>query len=290
LALDASLNVKVTPRFDGEVGSRYFDHNGERVPRGRANHVAQAMEAALRRKGFEFNDADLEINNSVPVGVGLGSTTAAVAASVLAADRRFGLGLEETTLLELAGAHGSRRDNVPAAWYGGLAVCVEDGGSPVYRWTSIPEDILLTVVAPEVEVHEDAEPARLDHRDRGAHTQRTAALTAAFAHSGSGNFTSLPVFSASAAFKTVLGFEVALHVHLPKVLSMFVCGAGPAVGILPRGHSGEAAEAVRTCLANRGIASAVTEYRPSSAGVQDRNAVRPEISLPAVAGLWPAVA
>jgi homoserine kinase len=290
LALDASLNVKVTPRFDGEVGIRYFGHNGERVPRSRANHVAQAMEAALRRRGYDFTGADLEIYSSVPVRVGLGSTTAAVAAGVLAADRLFGLGLEETTLLELAGAHGSRRDNVHAAWYGGLAVCVEDGGSRVYRRTLIPEDILLTVVVPEVEVREDAEPARLDRRDRSAQMQRAAALTEAITQPGSGNFTSLPVPSASAAGKAVPGLEEALQVHRPEVLSVFVCGAGPAVGILTRGHAAEAAEAVRACLASHGVVSAVTECRPSNSGARDWNAVRPEISLPAVAGLRPAVA
>ena len=290
LALEASLNVKVTPRFDGEVGIRYFGLHGERVPRDRANHVAQAMEAALRRKGYEFNGADLEIYSSVPVGVGLGSTTAAVAAGVLAADRLFALDLEEATLLELAGAHGSRRDNVHAAWYGGLAVCVAPEGPAVYRRTSIPEELLLTVVVPEVEVREDVEPALLDRPDRIAQMQRAAALVREFAHPGSGSFTSPPAVSASDAAKTVPGLEDALQIRRPEVLSLFVCGAGPAVGILTRGSGGNAAEAVRACLASHGVLSAVIEYRPSNSGARDWNATRPEINLPVVTGLRPALA
>ena len=62
------------------------------------------------------------------------------------------------------------------------------------------------------------------------------------------------------------------------------------MGILARGHGAEAAEAVRACLARHGVASATTEYRLSMSGARDWNAVRPEISLPAVAGLRPALA
>src|SRR5256885_67483 len=76
-ALEGSLNVKATLRDDGQVGIRYFGENGERVPRGRSNLVVRAMESALRSKGLEFTGADFEIYSSVPVGVGLGSSTAA---------------------------------------------------------------------------------------------------------------------------------------------------------------------------------------------------------------------
>ena len=62
------------------------------------------------------------------------------------------------------------------------------------------------------------------------------------------------------------------------------------MGILTRGHGGEAAEAVRACLARHGVASATTEYRLSMSGARDWNAVRPEINLPVVTGLRPALA
>src|SRR5712692_6755773 len=86
LALDASLNVKVTPRFDGQVSIRYFGEHGERVPRDRSNLVVQALESALRFKRLEFSGADFEIYSSVPVAVGLGSSTAAVVAGLIAGD------------------------------------------------------------------------------------------------------------------------------------------------------------------------------------------------------------
>jgi len=118
LTLDAMFNVKVTPRFDGGVGLRYFGENGDRVPRDRSNLVVRAMEAALHQKGLEFTGADFEVYSSVPVGVGLGSSTAAVLAGLIAADRLYSLDLEEKTLFELARIYETRIDNLHArlAW------------------------------------------------------------------------------------------------------------------------------------------------------------------------------
>src|SRR2546426_6036664 len=56
MALEAPLNVKVTPRLDGHVGIRYFGDNGERVPRDRSNLVVRTFEAALHFKGVERAD------------------------------------------------------------------------------------------------------------------------------------------------------------------------------------------------------------------------------------------
>jgi len=108
LALDASLNVKVTRRADGHLGIRYFGEHGERVPRDRSSLVVRAMEAALHLRGREFTGADFEIYSSVPVGVGLGSSTAAVLAGLLAADILYRLDLDEKSLFDLAGIYESR--------------------------------------------------------------------------------------------------------------------------------------------------------------------------------------
>ena len=148
----------------------------------------------------------------------------------------------------------------------------------------------MTVVVPDVQVGEDTEPAPPDHRYRSAQIQRAVTLTRAFAQPGSGTFPSLPVFSASADAKPVPGLEEALQVHRPGVLSVFVCGGGPAVGILARGQGSEAAAEVRACFARHRVASATSEYRLSTNGARDWNAVRPEISLPTGAGLRPALA
>jgi homoserine kinase len=166
LALDAPLNVQVRPRRDGRVNIRYFGENGERVPRDRSNLVARALEAALHLRGLEFTGADFEIFSSVPVAVGLGSSTAAVLAGVLAADRLYGLRLDEKTVFELAAIYESRGDNLRAAWLGGFVAAVEDAAG-AYRRTVVPEDFTLNVVAPQAALETAAGASAAPHAPTG---------------------------------------------------------------------------------------------------------------------------
>src|SRR6266567_9074508 len=80
VALESSLNLKVTLREDAHLGIRYFGEDGERVPRDGSNLVVRAMESAIATKAVAFPGADFEIYSSVPVGVGFGSSAAATLA------------------------------------------------------------------------------------------------------------------------------------------------------------------------------------------------------------------
>ena len=148
-ALDGTLNVKVTLRSDGGLHIRYFGENGERVPRERSNLVVRAMESALASKGIEFTGADFEIYSAVPVGVGLGSSAAAVLAGLIAADRLSHLKLDEKLLFQLAAIHEPRLENARAAWFGGL-VSVDDGET-MPSAKGFPERFALDVVIPQFE-------------------------------------------------------------------------------------------------------------------------------------------
>jgi homoserine kinase len=288
LALDASLNVKVTPREDGHVGVRYFGANGERVPRDRTNLIVRSMEAALHLRGLEFTGADLEIYSSVPVGVGLGSSTAAVLAGLLAADRLFRLRLDEKTIFDLASIYEGRPDNLRAAWAGGFVACVE---GPSYRRTVVPEDFVLSVVVPEtcLSVGGKRERAASERCGLDVH-QRAAVLADFFARAGNGPTLDLETPLPPACEKAVPGLEDALQVHLPGLLSVFVCGSGPAIGLLVQGEPGAVVQAVADCFGRRGVATTSTEFRPTNAGARDWNAVHPEVTLPATKGLTPSLA
>jgi homoserine kinase len=277
LALDAPLNVKATPRLDGRVGIRYFGENGDRVPRDGSNLVVQAMMAALRLKGLQFPGADFEIYSSVPVAVGLGSSTAAVLAGLLAADHLFRLGLDEKTLFELAADFEARHDNLRAAWLGGFVACAEEGDSTAYRRTVVPENFTLQVVAPEVALV--AGPGRGRHSADPAHLDRAAALGEYFSRPGNGHGATLAEALPPTCEKSVPGLDEALQVRLPGILAVFVCGSGPAVGILTEGDARPAVSAVRDCFARHGVSSSAGEFRPSNAGARDWNAVRPDIAL-----------
>ncbi len=286
LALDASLNVKVTPRTDGHVGVRYFGANGERVPRDRSNLIVRAMEATLHLRGLEFTGADLEIYSSLPVAVGLGSSTASVLAGLMAADRLFRLRLDEKTMFDLATIYERRGDNLRAAWAGGFVACAEEQPSPSYRRTVVPENFVLSVVVPDAPLAPGGRrgPARGGCSSRDFH-QRAAALAKFFARPGESSGLDLETPLPPTCEKLVPGLEDALQVHLPGLLSVFVCGSGPAVGILAQSDGAAAVRAVAGCFARAGVASTVAEFRPTNAGAQDWNAVHPEITVPAARAL-----
>jgi homoserine kinase len=282
MALDAPLNVKVTPRLDGQVNVRYFGENGERVPRDRSNLVARSMESALHLRELEFTGADFEIYSSVPVAVGLGSSTAAVLAGLLAADRLYELELDDKTLFELAAIYETRGDNLRAAWYGGFVVAGNESEG-AYRRTVVPENFVLSVVAPEAPLgkarRENAGRRAAQASSAAAH-ERAAALATYFARPEEGASETVEISLPPTCEKNVPGLEAALNVRTADTISVFVCGSGPAVGILAQGSAEEAVAAVQECFARAGIKSTWGEFRPSNAGAQDWNAVAAEIVSP----------
>lgn len=289
LALDSPLNVKVTPRLDGHVGIRYFGENGDRVPRDRSNLVVHAMQAALHLKELEFTGADFEIYSSVPVGVGLGSSTAAVLAGIIAADRSFRLGLDEKTVFDLASIYECRSDNLRAAWFGGFVASTEEGTWHAHRRTVVPENFLLSVVTPETPLVSGARQAgRADKQplpEATEHLSRARTLGEFFARPNNGTSLDFDAPLPPTCQKHVPGLKEALKIRVPGVLAVFVCGSGPAVGILADKNSHQAVAAVRESFARHGVTSSAGDFRPTNAGAREWNSVQPEISVPRTRGL-----
>lgn len=289
LALDASLNVKVTPRLDGRVSIRYFGENGERVPRDRSNLVVRAMEAALHLKELEFMGAEFEIYSSVPVAVGLGSSTAAVLAGLMAADRLFRLQLDEKTLFDLAGIYETRQENLRAAWQGGFIACVQEGRQTFLRRTSVPENFTLHVVVPDTALafasarageRSSARPSG-DSKEASSYAHRAASLADFFVRAGRGTVADFETTLPPTCEKNVAGLAEALEVRSPGLLGVFVCGSGPSVGVFSAEDSEEAVRAVGACFERKGVASRAYSFRPTNAGAAEWNAVRAEVTLPA---------
>ena len=156
LALDASMNVKVTLRLDGKVAVRYFGEDGERVARDHTNLVVRAMQSLLERHCRPFSGADFEIYNTVPVAAGFGSSAAATLAGLIAADRLFRLELDEKAMFEHAALCDSSAENLRAAWLGGFVACNQAQGSAVYQHTQVPDNFVVTTVIPAVRAVREA--------------------------------------------------------------------------------------------------------------------------------------
>lgn len=286
LAIDATLNVKVTPRMDGRVGIRYFGEDGNRIPRDRSNLVVRAMETALHLRGLEFIGADFEVYSSVPVGVGLGSSTAAVLAGLIAADCLYSLRLNEKTLFDLARIYEPRSDNLHAAWHGGFVACTGMNLSPVIRRTFVPGDFMLSVVTPDSKPPPSAAEVPTPG-DSGSHGQthnfeRAEALAELFTRSGKSSAPGLESAVPPISRQVVPGLKEVLNLRAESLMGIFVCGSGPAVGLLTRGNPGESIRAVRQRFLEFGVGSTFGVFRPTNAGASELNAVMPQSSFPSV--------
>ena len=288
LALDAPLNVRASARRDGGVSVRYFGENGERVPRDENGLAVRALQAALGHVGRPFPGIELEMYSSVPVGVGLGSSTAAVWAGLLAADRLYRLGLGEKALFDLAAGFEPRGDNLRAAWSGGFVAAFEEGDSTVYRSTMVPDDLVLNVVIPEIVSVQGREAGglSLSPRDRTASLRRAQRLSGWMAGPKAPELGEPGDPFTGLAEKTVPGLDEALHLDIPGLQALFVCGSGPSIGILaPQAAAEPAASAVVDCLAWHGVGAKAARFRASNSGARDWNASGTEIRLAPAVGL-----
>jgi homoserine kinase len=119
------------------------------VPLDRSNLVVRAFEALHPADGFEFR-----ISSKIPLSGGLGSSSAAIVAGLMAADHLFELDAHIGTLaVELEG----HADNVAAALHGGFVVC---DGPRVHRFEA-PMGLEAVLVVPSEPVRTEQARAAL---------------------------------------------------------------------------------------------------------------------------------
>jgi len=287
LALDASLNVRASARRDGGVSIRYFGENGERVPRDAGNLTVRAMKAALEFRCVPFGGVDFEMYGSAPVGVGLGSSTAAVWAGLLAADRLYRLGLGEKNLFDLAGTLEQRNDNLRAAWSGGFVSRFEESALPVYHSTVVPDDLSLHLVIPEMTGLRNHGPSGAGScGGQSGFLNRAQTLRSFMARPHESEMAELDAVTTGIPEKAVPGLDEALSMRLPGLHAVFVCGSGPSVGILAKDEDAEAVTmAVIDCLARRGVSSKSATFRATNSGAYEWNAGGTELRLAPQVGL-----
>ncbi|MCX7766006.1 MAG: 4-(cytidine 5'-diphospho)-2-C-methyl-D-erythritol kinase [Candidatus Sumerlaeia bacterium] len=94
-------------------------HSIFKVPVDNSNLVFKALNLLKERTGEEFHKLRITLNKNIPVGAGLGGGSADAAATLIAINRLFSLGLDIEQLRELAGKIGA---DVPFFLQGGTAL------------------------------------------------------------------------------------------------------------------------------------------------------------------------
>lgn len=132
----------------GKVIVESAGEGADNIPRGRRNLTWQAVSRLLKEVGRadEFKGAIIRMKNNVPISRGLGSSSTAIVAGLVAANEIVGSPLNRQELLRLATELEGHPDNVAPALFGGFTVSVMDKGK-VQTFSFQPRIKLKLIVA-----------------------------------------------------------------------------------------------------------------------------------------------
>ena len=258
LALNLHLDLHVNPRDDSEVSVHYEGANPERVSSDSSNLVARVMTETLeswgKRRGF-----DVEIHNQIPVGVGLGSSAAAIVGALVACHWLVNRPLFGEELLTLASQREGHPDNVAAAWHGGFTVAVNEGERVIAYSCPVPTDLQLVLVVPNYALATQQAravlPSHYSRADAIHNLQRATVLAAQF-FSGKPDFH--PEFFEDRWHQPyraplVPGLTEVLSIRHPEVLGICLSGAGPSIMTFVRADAANVGDYICSILAKHGI-------------------------------------
>ena len=148
--LGIALDIWNTVRVDlGEVGFEIRGLGRGELPSGPDNLVAQAFRMACEEAGARAPDARFTCTNAIPLGRGLGSSSAAAVAGIAAANELLGLGMDKEAMLALAAQVEGHPDNSAAALYGGCQIVVREDGRFVTSSVRVPERVRAVLFVPD---------------------------------------------------------------------------------------------------------------------------------------------
>lgn len=134
---------------DDNFDDLIIDH----IPRDENSIVYKAVELLYNSIGQTPSELKININTTIPVTRGLGSSAAVIVGALIAANHLLGEPADESALLSIATEIEGHPDNVTPAIVGGLVLSSqEDDGSILYRKIEWPEDWALTICIPDIEL------------------------------------------------------------------------------------------------------------------------------------------
>jgi homoserine kinase len=276
VALGLHLDIHVSPRADSDVTVKYQGVNPDRIPTDETNLIVRTMRDTLhgcgKRRGF-----DLEIENQIPVGVGLGASAAAIVGGLAAchwlADKVF----FDEQLISLATRLEGHPDNVATAWLGGFTLSVQVGDKVVSRSCPVPEMLHLVLVVPDYPLSTGAARQALPEsysRSDAVHNMQRAAMVAASFFSRTPElhqFLFEDRWHQRYRAPLIPGLSEVLSLKLPGLLGVCLSGAGPSILAFTRSNSSEIGEAICQTLKQQGVSSQVLLLSPDNKGAKGWN-------------------
>ena len=150
MALDIWNSIEVEPLPAGSASSVAVIGEGEgELEAGPENLVYRSMEFLYRELGRGLPPVRVTCTNEIPLARGLGSSAAAIAGGLAAANALAGSEFNHRELLEMAATIEGHPDNVAAAVMGGLQLVVTEESTLYTVPVSVPPAMHAVLFIPE---------------------------------------------------------------------------------------------------------------------------------------------
>jgi homoserine kinase len=184
LALDWREQVDLTVRESG-FAIEVSGEGADRIPRDESHLIIRSVLVGLADLGISVPGLGLAGHNTIPHGRGLGSSSAAVVAGLVAAAGLAEVEVDRAWVLRHATAIEGHPDNVAAAAYGGLVLAYEGPNGVQAAQGRLHPEIGTAVLIPDAGVEtaraRSLLPDEVPHTDAAANSGRAALLVHALA-------------------------------------------------------------------------------------------------------------
>jgi homoserine kinase len=279
IALNLYLRVLAEPRSAPGFEICYRGVDADRVPAGDENLVARAIRAYSATAKTAIAGARIEIESDIPIGVGLGSSAAAIIAGLLTGAELAGGKPDRSLLLREAASLEHHPDNVTAALCGGFIVAATTGGEGgslgevLFHRCDVSESLDFIAVTPDrplpTEKARSVLPAQYSRHDVVQNLQRVALLTAAFC-SGNGLAPEFFRDRIHQPYRSALipGIADCLEFRHAGLAGVFISGAGSSVMAIATKNAAEIAEALVANFSRNGVKARATHLKADNRGAQ----------------------
>jgi len=276
LALNLRLRARASLRDEPGFSVTYVGPNLERVPCDASNLVVEGIVRFAAARGANISGAEVEIDSEIPVGVGLGSSAAAIVCGLFLGAALVRVPPDREEILALAAKMEGHPDNAAAACHGGLVFAAQDSdtGRVLYARTTLPPDLRLVAVIPSTATFTHAARAVLPREYSRAdvvHNMQRASLLAAICFSGaSGLEQELFRDRMHQPYRVpkVPGLADCLNVKHPDLVGVCMSGSGSAALAFVRRNEIEIGLMLAKPFADRGAAPKVIVLLPESVGAR----------------------
>ena len=236
-ALGVALSIYLDCRFRPaeRLAIQVRGRDAALISTGEDNLIWQTALAMARDLGAALEPIELEIDNAIPIGKGLGSSAAALTAGVVIADQLLGLHWKAHRILDEAARIEGHPDNVAASVLGSIVASAETGGAVRAVKLPMPERYNIAVVVPDFELPTSTArsvlPPSYSRQDVIFNIQRAALLMAALATGSTSAFPTALEDRMHQPYRASLvpGLEEILKLRAPGLLGCTLSGAGPSV-------------------------------------------------------------